>query len=76
MRRAERADFRFTPGVVVSNVHQVKGLEFDGVVLVDPAAYRQHDKHLLHVAITRAAERLWIAAPRGPGALLAERGER
>lgn len=73
VRRAERADFQFTPGVVVSNVHQVKGLEFDGVVLVDPAAYRQRDRFLLHVAITRAADRLWVVAPRGPGALLGGR---
>ena len=70
VRRAERAEFRFTPGVVVSNVHQVKGLEFDGVLLVDPAVFRERDKHLLHVAITRAAERLWVACPRGPGRLL------
>ena len=32
VRRAERADFSFLPGVVVSNVHQVKGLEFDGEI--------------------------------------------
>lgn len=68
-RRAERSDFQFNPGVVVSNVHQVKGLEFDGVLLVDPAAYGVRDRHLLHVAITRAAERLWVAAPGGPGLL-------
>lgn len=71
VRRAERSNFRFTPGVIVSNVHQVKGLEFDGVVVVDPAAFAHRDRHLLHVAITRAAERLWVVAPRGPGRLLA-----
>ena len=69
VRRAERQEFQFTPGVVVSNVHQVKGLEFDGVLLVDPAAYGPRDRHLLHVAITRAADRLWVAAPHGPGGL-------
>lgn len=69
VRRAERGGFSFQPGVVVSNVHQVKGLEFDGVVLVDPADYGPRDRHLLHVAITRAADRLWIAAPRGLGLL-------
>lgn len=69
VRRADRAGFSFQAGVVVSNVHQVKGLEFDGVVLVDPADYGQRDRHLLHVAITRAADQLWVVAPRGPGLL-------
>lgn len=69
LRRGDRDRFGFGPGVVVSNVHQVKGLEFDGVVLVDPAAYGERERNLLHVAITRAAEWLWVAAPRGGGVL-------
>ncbi len=69
VRRAERGGFSFQPGVVVSNVHQVKGLEFDGVVVVDPADYGARDRHLLHVAITRAADSLWVVAPRGAGLL-------
>jgi DNA helicase II / ATP-dependent DNA helicase PcrA len=71
VRRAERAEFRFAPGVVVSNVHQVKGLEFDGVLLIDPGSFGERDRHLLHVAITRAADRLWVVAPKGPGLLRA-----
>ncbi len=69
VRRAARSDFSFQPGVVVSNVHQVKGLEFDGVLLVEPAEFGAPDRHLLHVAITRAADRLWVAATRGRGLL-------
>lgn len=69
VRRGARADFSFEPGVVVSNVHQVKGLEFDGVVLVEPADFGEPDRHLLHVAITRAADRLWVVAGRGRGLL-------
>ena len=69
VRRADRADFSFQPGVVVSNVHQVKGLEFDGVVIVEPAEYGARDRHLLHVAITRAADQLWVFATRGRGLL-------
>lgn len=69
VRRAARSDFSFVPGVVVSNVHQVKGLEFDGVVLVEPTDFNSNDRHLLHVALTRAAERLWIVASRGRGLL-------
>lgn len=69
VRRVSRADFSFQPGVVVSNVHQVKGLEFDGVLLVEPSEFGENDRHLLHVAITRAAEQLWVAAGRGRGGL-------
>jgi len=69
VRRVARADFSFQPGVVVSNVHQVKGLEFDGVLLVEPASFVEADRQLLHVAITRAAERLWVVAPKGRGLL-------
>lgn len=67
VRRAARADFSFQPGVVVSNVHQVKGLEFDGVVLIEPSDFGPADRQLLHVAITRAADRLWVVAARGRG---------
>lgn len=69
VRRADRGNFGFEPGIVVSNVHQVKGLEFDGVLLVEPADFGGYDRHLLHVAITRAAERLWVVATRGRGVL-------
>ena len=68
VRRGYRDAFGFEAGVVVSNVHQVKGLEFDGVVLVEPAGYAARDRNLLHVAITRAADKLWVVArtSRGP----------
>ncbi len=69
VRRVDRDGLLFEPGVVVTNVHQVKGLEFDGVVVVDPAAYGEGDRRLLHVAITRAADRLWVVAPGGRGLL-------
>lgn len=69
VRRGHRDDFGFGPGVVVSNVHQVKGLEFDGVVLVEPSAYRERDRNLLHVAITRAADQLWVVSTGGDGLL-------
>jgi superfamily I DNA/RNA helicase len=69
VRRGNRGDFGFEPGIVVSNVHQVKGLEFDGVLLIEPSDFGGYDRHLLHVAITRAAERLWVVAARGRGLL-------
>ena len=40
-----------------------------GVVIVEPAEYGARDRHLLHVAITRAADQLWVFATRGRGLL-------
>jgi len=57
-------DFPFRPGVDVTDVRQVKGLEFDYVVLVEVTAQAYPDsqeaRHLLHIAATRAAHQLWI----------------
>lgn len=54
----------FSPGVVIINAHQVKGLEFTNVVLWNPStrAYRKTDtdRSLLYVAISRACKRLTI----------------
>ncbi|MFT4622511.1 MAG: DNA helicase-2/ATP-dependent DNA helicase PcrA [Myxococcota bacterium] len=69
VRRGHRDAFAFEPGTVVSNVHQVKGLEFDGVVVVEPGSYAARDRNLLHVAITRAADQLWVVS-RGSAGLL------
>ncbi len=64
LRRHERDDFSFKPGIVVTNAHQVKGLEFSAVLVINPSAAQfrddRQDRMLLHVAITRAADRLWI----------------
>lgn len=64
LRRHERDDFSFEPGVVVTNVHQVKGLEFTAVMVINPSGsqYREdrENRMLLHVAVTRAADHLWI----------------
>ena len=45
LRRVRREDFAFTPGVDVTDVAQVKGLEFDYVVLVDVNAASYPDAH-------------------------------
>jgi len=64
LRRIADQDFPFRPGVDVTDVRQVKGLEFDYVVLVEvgDAAYPVDDesRHLLHIGITRAAHQLWL----------------
>ncbi|MCA9665198.1 MAG: ATP-binding domain-containing protein [Myxococcales bacterium] len=59
-------DFSFKPGIEVTDVSQVKGLEFDYVVLLDVtrASYPEstESRHLLHIAATRAAHQLWLVA--------------
>jgi DNA helicase-2/ATP-dependent DNA helicase PcrA len=67
-------DFTFAPGVEVTDVRQVKGLEFDYVVLVEVNADSYPDseeaRHLLHVGVTRAAHQLWIVCTAEPSPLI------
>ncbi len=66
LRRVRRQDFAFAPGVDVTDVGQVKGLEFDYVILLDvnqssyPAT--TESRHLLHIGATRATHQLWLVA--------------
>jgi DNA helicase II / ATP-dependent DNA helicase PcrA len=74
LRRVADQDFAFRPGVDVTDVKQVKGLEFDYVILVEvnDSAYPTDDeaRHLLHIGATRAAHQLWIVASGRPSTLL------
>jgi DNA helicase II / ATP-dependent DNA helicase PcrA len=74
LRRVSDQDFSFRPGVDVTDVRRVKGLEFDYVIIVDvnAATYVEDDesRHLLHIAATRAAHQLWIVAIGEPSKLL------
>ena len=64
LRRHARQDFSFQPGIVVTNAHQVKGLEFSAVMVINPTPqhYRndRESRMLMHVVFTRAADNLWI----------------
>jgi DNA helicase-2/ATP-dependent DNA helicase PcrA len=74
VRRVAEQDFSFKPGIDVTDVRQVKGLEFDYVVLVDVTdnAYPDDDeaRHLLHIGATRAAHQLWLITGGKPSPLL------
>jgi len=76
LRRIVDQDFPFKPGIDVTDVRQVKGLEFDYVVLVEvgDSAYPPEDeaRHLLHIGATRAAHQLWVLASGRPSPLLPE----
>ncbi|MGZ3439923.1 MAG: 3'-5' exonuclease, partial [Polyangia bacterium] len=66
LRRVRRQDFAFAPGVDVTDVGQVKGLEFDYVILLDVNASSYPDtvesRHLLHIGATRATHQLWLVS--------------
>lgn len=57
-------DFSFTPGIDVTHVSRVKGLEYDYVILAEVTEAMYPDqvpaRHLLHIGATRAAHQLWI----------------
>jgi DNA helicase-2/ATP-dependent DNA helicase PcrA len=74
LRRVRRDEFNFQPGVDITDVTHVKGLEFDYVVMVDvnQASYPdQHwARHLLHIGVTRAAHQLWLVSTGEPSVLI------
>lgn len=76
LRRVGRQDFSFTPGIDVTDVRQVKGLEFDYVVILDPTAQNYPEvvesRHLMHIAATRAAHQLWLVCAGPPSRLVPE----
>ncbi len=66
LRRIRRDEFNFQPGVDVTDIAQVKGLEFDYVVMADVNATSypaiSWARHLLHIGVTRAAHQLWMVS--------------
>jgi DNA helicase-2/ATP-dependent DNA helicase PcrA len=74
LRRVEKQDFTFAPGVEVTEIEQTKGLEFDYVILVDVSAENYPDKpgarRLLHVGSTRAVHQLWLTSVGTPSPLV------
>jgi DNA helicase II / ATP-dependent DNA helicase PcrA len=74
LRRVRAQDFTFRPGIDVTDVRQVKGLEFDYVVMLDVnrSSYGTDDesRHLFHIAATRAAHQLWLVVTGQPSKLI------
>lgn len=74
-RLALGGTFDFLPGVVVTTVAEMKGLEVDVVVVPDAdretyPATRDAEK-ALYVAVTRALHQVWIVAAGAPSPLVA-----
>jgi DNA helicase II / ATP-dependent DNA helicase PcrA len=67
-------DFRFGPGISVTCVDEVKGLEFDYVIIPDASAAHYPNtseaRRALYVAATRALARLWLLWSGRPSPLI------
>lgn len=76
VRRVADQDFPFKPGVDVTDIRQVKGLEFDYVIVIEAnsATFPANDetRHLMHIAATRAAHQLWLSCTGEPSHLIPE----
>jgi DNA helicase-2/ATP-dependent DNA helicase PcrA len=64
IRLVEGGEFEFRPGIDITPASEVKGLEFDYVIVPDAniGVYldKPEDRRLLHVAATRAIHQLWV----------------
>jgi len=74
IRLVDDQNFSFTAGVDITDVRQVKGLEFDYVIILDADTVNyppnSYHRYLLHIAATRAAFQLWMFNYRLPSTLL------
>ncbi len=76
VRLGHNKDFDFSPGITVSNSRQVKGLEFDAVIVVEPSEKHYpattDGKRALYMVTTRAKETLQFVGVGETTPLLAE----
>lgn len=76
LRHVVDHEFSFAPGVEVTEVAQVKGLEFDYIVLIEVSAGRYPDtaaaRRLMHVGATRAVHQLWMTTVGEPSPMVRE----
>jgi DNA helicase-2/ATP-dependent DNA helicase PcrA len=64
VRLVEHGEFEFKAGIDITPASEVKGLEFDYVIIPDASrgVYidKPEDRRLMHVAATRAIHQLWV----------------
>lgn len=74
VRLGHNSSFWFEPGVTVTNLRQIKGLEFDAVIVVEPdeATYpaTEQGRRRLYTVVTRAKQSLALVASREVTSLL------
>lgn len=77
VRWGHNRSFEFAPGLTVTNARQLKGLEFDGVTVVEPTneAYPENEdgRRLLYTVVTRAQDDLLMVGIEPPGAMVRRR---
>ncbi|MFW7380551.1 MAG: UvrD-helicase domain-containing protein [Oligoflexus sp.] len=75
LRLVEDGEFDFRPGIDITTADQVKGLEFDYVIVPDAGDHfykdKPEDRRLLHVAATRAIHQLWVMTLGKPSKIIA-----
>lgn len=76
IRHGHNQSFAFEPGITVTNMAQVKGLEFDAVVVVEPSesdypAAGADGRRYLYTVLTRAKSELVLVTSSEPTSLLA-----
>jgi len=76
LHQVENQDFNFAPGIEITEIDQVKGLEFDYVVLIETSATHFPDtpaaRRLLHVGATRAVHQLWLTSVATPSPFVSQ----
>ncbi len=76
VRLGHNKSFEFGPGITVSSSRQVKGLEFDSVIVVEASEKNYpattDGKRALYMVTTRAKETLQFVGAHEPSSLLAE----
>ncbi|MBF0105507.1 MAG: AAA family ATPase [Deltaproteobacteria bacterium] len=75
IRYGDAQHFEFTPGITITDVKQVKGLEFVNVLVFNPSenhynTLNDYDRNLLYVAVTRAQARLDLVCYDAPSTLI------
>jgi len=73
-RLVENQRFAFKPGIDIVPASEIKGLEFDYVVILEASAKywpdTPHHRRLMHVAATRAVHQLWLTSVGTPSSIL------
>ncbi len=69
-------EFTFKPGIDITDISQVKGLEFDYVIIPDADEHSYPDtliaRKALHIAVTRTVHQLWVLSVGRPTPLIAD----
>ncbi|BBO87149.1 DNA helicase [Desulfosarcina ovata subsp. ovata] len=76
IRLGHNKEFEFSPGITVTNMRQIKGLEFDNLIILDPSEenYPNDNQGMknFYTVITRAKEQLFMVGTEAPTSLMSD----